>query len=311
MNKNNSIRIATRKSRLALWQANWIKTALEKVYPHLSIILCPISTTGDEKADLPLTKIGGKSVFVKTLQTALLNNEADIAVHCVKDMSVHATPGLTIAAICEREDPRDAFLSHQAETLELLKPNAIIGTGSPRRTALIKSIRPDCEIHLLRGNVDTRIAKLNAHEYDAIVLAAAGLHRLGLSAQIQSYLLPSTFVPAIGQGALAIECRSDDAENQDRVAFLHDEITAHCIAAEKAVNQVLHGDCYTPVGAHATVLENQLLLSAVIGSLDGSTILRSEMSGLLTSAEKLGHDVARDLLNQGASEFINKENAHA
>ena len=302
--KNNTIRIATRKSQLALWQANWVKERLLAQHPNLNVVLHTMLATGDQHLDIPLTDIGGKSVFVKNLQQALLNDEADIAVHCVKDMSVHPTARLMLSAICERADPRDVFVSNTATTLFDLPPNPIIGTASPRRASLILSLRKDANIRLLRGNVNTRLQKLDHKEYDAIILAAAGLHRLGLSQRIRSYLPPDTFVPAIGQGALAIECREDDVKTQTVTQFLNHPSTAVCISAEKAVNQTLNGDCHTPIGAYATVVHDQIHLRAVVGGSDGQNILRTEAIGAIKDANQLGFNAAKDLLDQGAKALI-------
>lgn len=301
---NRHIRIATRKSKLALWQANFVKSALEKRYPELTVTLVEMITEGDRQQNVALTNIGGKSVFVKALQQALLNNEADIAVHSIKDMSVHDEKGLILGAICERADPRDAFISNRYTTIESLPHDAIIGTSSPRRTSLIKSILPNARIELLRGNVDTRLLKLDAGTYDAIILAAAGLHRLNLSARIQSYFPETFFTPAIGQGAIGIECRENNHYIRELLLFLHHAQTAHCVIAERTVNQWLGGDCHTAIGAHAKIIDNKLILSAVVGSLDGKTILRAQVSGDFSDAIKYGEIVAKDLLSQGAAAYI-------
>lgn len=299
-----TIRIATRKSKLALWQAHFIKCALEKKYPTITVSLVEIITEGDQQQTVPLTKIGGKSVFVKALQTALLNNEADIAVHCMKDMSVHKTDELILGAICERADPRDAFVSNNFMTLESLPQKSIVGTSSPRRASLIQSRRSDLKIALLRGNIDTRLAKLAAKQYDAIILAAAGLHRLNLTACIQSYFDVDFFTPAIGQGALGLECRENDTVMHDMLQFLNHTDTAQCIIAERTVNQLLGGDCHAAIGAHAHINQNRIHLSAMVGSMDGSTILRAETHGAFDDAQLCGEIVAQDLLHQGAKQFI-------
>lgn len=298
------IRIATRKSKLALWQANFVKSALEKNYPELTVSLFEMVTEGDKQQNVALTQIGGKSVFVKALQNALLNNEADIAVHSIKDMSVHPAENLILAAICERADPRDAFLSNEYMAIGSLPKKAIVGTSSPRRASLIKSLRPDLHIELLRGNVDTRLAKLDAKNYDAIILAAAGLHRLDLTARIQSYLSPDFFTPAIGQGAIGIECREDNVFVRELVHFLNHPETAHAIFAERSVNQLLGGDCHTAIGAYARINQDKIHLSAMVGSIDGKIILRAETHGNFNDAIKCGENVANDLLSQGAARLI-------
>ena len=299
-----NIRIATRKSKLALWQANFVKSALEKQFPDLTVSLVEIVTEGDKQQNVPLTNIGGKALFVKALQQAILNDKADIAVHCIKDMSVHETAGLLLGAILERADARDAFVSTQFTTLSSLPHHAVVGTSSPRRTSLLRALRPDLKLTLLRGNVDTRLAKLNANEYDAIILAAAGLHRLGLADTIQSYFEVDFFTPAIGQGAIGIECREDAPEIQDRLRFLNHANTAQCVMAERTVNRLLGGDCHTAVGAYAQIHQNKIHLSAMVGSIDGKIILRAETHGDIDDAVLCGERVAKDLLTQGAEKFI-------
>ncbi|OGT44948.1 MAG: hydroxymethylbilane synthase [Gammaproteobacteria bacterium RIFCSPHIGHO2_12_FULL_38_11] len=300
----NHIRIATRKSKLALWQANFVKSALEKKHPGLIVSLIEIMTEGDKQPTIPLAQMGGKSVFVKALQNALLNNEADIAVHSIKDMSVYPTDNLILAAVCERADPRDAFISNDFMAIESLPRHAIVGTSSPRRTCLIKSLRPDIKIELLRGNVDTRLAKLDARNYDAIILAAAGLHRLDLTSRIQSYFSCDFFTPAIGQGAIGVECREDDIVMRDLLLFLNHADTAHSIVAERRVNQIVGGDCHTVIGAHAHINQDQIYLSAMVGSMDGKIILRAKAHCDLHGAIRCGENVAKDLLNQGAAQLI-------
>lgn len=298
------LRIITRKSKLALWQAHFVKTALEKKYPECRIELIGMTTEGDQQQTISLAQIGGKANFVKALQKALLNNEADLAVHSIKDMSAHHTPHLTLAAICERADPRDAFLSHHFETIDALPKNAVVGTASPRRACFIKSLRPDVQIKLLRGNIDTRLAKLDAGEYDAIILAAAGVTRLGLSHRIRAYLPENVFTPAIGQGAIGIECREDDFKIRELLRCLHHDNTAYCVIAERAVNQILNGDCHTAIGAHAKIMQDKINLSAMVGDENGSVILRANATDLINNAEKAGEKVADDLLSQGAGKLI-------
>jgi len=300
------LRIATRKSKLALWQANFVKNAIEKKYPECKVSLIEIVTEGDRQQSIPLTHIGGKSVFVKALQQALLNNEADIAVHSMKDMSVYQAQGLMIAAVLERADPRDAFLSEKYSDIAVLPEGAIVGTASPRRSCLLKSIRPDLEIKLLRGNVDTRLAKLARGEYDAIVLAAAGLDRLSLSSHIRSHLSEEFFTPAIAQGAIAIECRSEDNFSHDSLRFLNDEKTYACVSAERAVNEIIGGDCHTAIGAYAKIIDNHLTLNAMIGSENGKTILRASVESNVGDAKIVGAQAAHILLEKGAAQFIKK-----
>ncbi len=301
--QKNQLKIATRKSKLALWQANFVKSELEKKYPDLEIKLVEISTEGDLNQTDSFEKINGKSIFVKALQEALLNNQADIAVHSIKDMSVFPVDSLLLGAICQREDARDAFISEKYHDLNDLPSHAIVGSSSPRRTALLKSLRPDIHIKLLRGNVDTRILKLKSGEYDAIILAAAGLKRLNLTDNIKSYFSSEIFTAAIGQGAIGIECRHNDLKARELIRFLNHAESEYCVTAERAVNQILGGNCYTPIGAHAQILNNKILLRAMVASLDGKIILRSCVSGEINQAEKLGEYAANELLNQGAKKL--------
>ncbi len=299
-----TLRIATRKSPMALWQAHFIKANIQRIYPDLSIQLIELVTQGDKDLSTALVNLGGKSLFVKELQQALLNDQADIAVHCIKDMSVHAVPGLKLAAVCQRSDPRDALISHQKITLRELPHGAVVGTASPRRQSLLLAMRPDLTIKLLRGNVNTRLQKLDAKNYDAIVLAAAGLERLSLAQRIHERFDPNTFIPAIGQGALGIECRANDTATLQKIAFLHHSPTAACIDAERAVNQTLGGDCHTPIGAYAQINDGELRLKAVVGSMDGKTLLRAEANRQIEQAAELGIAVAEELIAQGAKKLL-------
>ncbi len=296
----NLIRIATRRSKLALWQAEHVKHLLLKHYPHLTIELVDMTTRGDTEQTQALSDIGGKSLFVKELQQALLDDTADMAVHSLKDLSVYEHPDLVIAAILKRAEAADVVCSNTCSSLDALAAGSIIGTSSPRRHALIKHLYPQLEIHLLRGNVDTRIKQLDAGQYDAVILAAAGLIRLGLSARIQSYLPKAIFVPAIGQGAIAIECLKTQDELHTLLAPLHNEATARCVRAERAVNKKLNGDCFTPIGAYAELIDGDLYLNAFVSSKDGRVILRAQQHGLSTEPEALGLRVAEELLAQGA-----------
>lgn len=306
MTQIKTIRIATRKSKLALWQAHYVKSAIEKQHPDIHVSFVEMTTEGDQNQQVALTKIGGKSLFVKSLQNALLHHDADIAVHSIKDMSVQETNGLTLAAICERADPRDAFLSNDYADLLSLPQNAVVGTASPRRESLMKSLRPDISITLLRGNVDTRLAKLQNKEYDAIVLAAAGLHRLQLTHHIRSYFAEDFFTPAIGQGAIGIECREADQALQTLLQSLNHADTARCVTTERAVNKILGGDCHTPIGAHAIIHDGVMQLNAMIASLDGKQIYRAHATAALNDASEiaLGTRVAQDLLAQGAKDLL-------
>jgi len=303
----NILRIATRQSPLAVWQAEFVKQQLVALHPHLQIELIKISTQGDNNQTQALAAIGGKSLFVKELQKALLAHEADIAVHSIKDMSVHDHPQLTLAAILKRANASDAFVSNHAQTMNELKHDAIIGTASPRRQALITSLYPSFTIKLLRGNVNTRLSKLDQGDYDAIILAAAGLERLGLANRISSCLPQDIFIPAIGQGALGIECRAQDTDVLNLIAKLHHESTAICVDAERIVNRQLGGSCFTPIGAHATIDNGILNLQAFVGSLDGQRLLRSHQQGPVSDAKNIGLAIANDLIQQGALTLINHD----
>jgi len=295
------LRLATRRSPLALWQARYVKQQLQIHHPELSIELVEFVTAGDKRTDVELTQLGGKSLFVKELQTALLQQTADIAVHSVKDMSVTPCPGLILSAVCQREDPRDVLVAARVSRWQDLAKGAIIGTASPRRQCQLQALRPDLVIKPLRGNVGARLRKLDQGDFDAIVLAGAGLKRLGLEQRISQYLAVEEFLPAIGQGALGIECRSDDVKTQAVIACLDDIITHRCIAAERAVNFRLGGDCYTPIGAYAQIHQSQLTLSALIGSIDGSRLLKETACGEAADAEQIGTVVAEKLLSRGAA----------
>ena len=300
----HQIRIATRKSRLALWQAEHVQQRLEAQHQDIKIELVPLVTQGDREQHLALTEMGGKSLFVKELQRALLEHAADIAVHSIKDLSVHPQPGLTLGAICKREDPRDVFISTRYNSLNEMPAKSIIGTASPRRQSIVLSQLPHCDVKLLRGNVDTRLEKLAKGEYDAIILAAAGIKRLDKQDSIQEYLDPEIFVPAIGQGAIGIECREDDLITQELVNALDDVTTHLCVTAERTVNRVLGGDCHTPIGAYAKEANDTIYLTGVVGSLDGTHIIQSHTQGPADEAVRLGQRLADDLLAKGANDLL-------
>lgn len=300
----NLVRIATRKSALALWQANFVKAELEAAHPGLQVELVPMSTQGDKILDTPLAKIGGKGLFVKELETAMLEGRADIAVHSMKDVPVDFPEGLMLHTICQREDPRDAFVSNSYQQLADLPQGAVVGTSSLRRQCQIKAMRPDLQIKDLRGNVNTRLAKLDAGEFDAIILASAGLIRLGFETRIASFLEVSTSLPANGQGAVGIECRSDDLVVQQLLAPLEHQETRICVLAERAMNRKLQGGCQVPIGAFAVLQQNELWLRGLVGQLDGSEILRSEIKGEATQAEQLGTQLAEQLLALGADRIL-------
>ncbi len=298
------VRIATRKSALALWQAEYVKARLEFFHPGLVVELVPMSTQGDKILDTPLAKIGGKGLFVKELETAMLEDRADIAVHSMKDVPVEFPQGLMLSTICEREDPRDAFVSNQYQSLSQLPYGAVVGTSSLRRQCQIKALRPDLQIRDLRGNVNTRLAKLDAGEFDAIILAAAGLIRLGFQSRIATYLPVTQSLPANGQGAVGIECRSDDLAIRALLAPLEHPPTRLAVLAERAMNRALQGGCQVPIGAFAEIDGDAMYLRGLVGQLDGQHILQAEVRGAAADAEVLGQQLAELLLAQGAGEIL-------
>ncbi len=298
------VRIATRKSALALWQAEYVKARLEFFHPGLVVELVPMSTQGDKILDTPLAKIGGKGLFVKELETAMLEDRADIAVHSMKDVPVEFPQGLMLSTICEREDPRDAFVSNQYQSLSQLPYGAVVGTSSLRRQCQIKALRPDLQIRDLRGNVNTRLAKLDAGEFDAIILAAAGLIRLGFQSRIATYLPVTQSLPANGQGAVGIECRSDDLAIRALLAPLEHPPTRLAVLAERAMNRALQGGCQVPIGAFAEIDGDAMYLRGLVGQLDGQNILQAEVRGAAADAEVLGQQLAELLLAQGAGEIL-------
>ena len=299
-----TLKIATRQSPLALWQANYVKDRLQQLYPDLTIELVPMVTKGDVILDSPLAKIGGKGLFVKELENALLNKEADIAVHSMKDVPMQFPEGLGLAVICQREDPRDAFVSHSYRTFAELPQGAVVGTSSLRRQCQLKALRPDLDIRSLRGNVGTRLSKLDNGDYDAIILASAGLIRLGLAARIASFIDVEQSLPAAGQGAVGIECRSDDVQVHALLAPLADAETTYCVRAERAMNNHLQGGCQVPIGGYAVLQQGQLYLRALVGDIDGSRIIRAEGKSAVENAEVLGVQIAEQLLAQGADKIL-------
>ncbi len=298
------IRIATRKSALALWQAEYVKARLEQAHPGLTVSLVPMVSRGDKLLDAPLAKIGGKGLFVKELETALLENEADIAVHSMKDVPMDFPEGLGLYCICEREDPRDAFVSNTYDSLDALPAGSVVGTSSLRRQAQLLARRPDLKIQFLRGNVNTRLAKLDAGEYDAIILAAAGLIRLGFEDRIRSSISAEDSLPAGGQGAVGIECRSVDSDVHALLAPLHHRETALRVTAERALNKHLNGGCQVPIACYALLEDGQLWLRGLVGQPDGGLLLRAEERAASSEAEALGVRVAEALLAQGADAIL-------
>ncbi|HAN53218.1 hydroxymethylbilane synthase [Stutzerimonas stutzeri] len=301
---SREIRIATRKSALALWQAEYVKARLEASHPGLKVSLVPMVSRGDKLLDAPLAKIGGKGLFVKELETALLENEADIAVHSMKDVPMEFPEGLGLYCICEREDPRDAFVSNRFDSLDALPPGSVVGTSSLRRQAQLLARRPDLKIQFLRGNVNTRLAKLDAGEYDAIILAAAGLIRLGFGERIRSSIGVDESLPAGGQGAVGIECRTGDSEVHALLSCLNHAPTATRVVAERALNKRLNGGCQVPIACYAVLEGEQLWLRGLVGQPDGTLLLRAEGRAPAAEAEVLGVQVAEELLGQGAEQIL-------
>ncbi len=301
---SREIRIATRKSALALWQAEYVKARLEAAHPGLVVSLVPMVSRGDKLLDSPLSKIGGKGLFVKELETALLENEADIAVHSMKDVPMDFPEGLGLYCICEREDPRDAFVSNTYESIAALPQGAVVGTSSLRRQTQLLAMRPDLQIRFLRGNVNTRLAKLDAGEYDAIILAAAGLIRLGFADRIRSSISVIDSLPAGGQGAVGIECRSADSHIHVLLAALHHHETALRVTAERALNKTLNGGCQVPIACYAELQGEHIWLRGLVGQPDGGLLLRAEATGTVKDPNALGVSVAQDLLQQGAAAIL-------
>jgi hydroxymethylbilane synthase len=298
------IRIATRKSALAMWQAHYVKNALEVAHPQLSVLLVPMTTKGDIILDTPLAKVGGKGLFIKELEIAMQNGEADIAVHSMKDVPVEFPEGFGLHAICERENPYDAFVSNQYGHFDELPQGAVVGTSSLRRQCQIKHIRPDIQIKDLRGNVNTRLAKLDAGQYDGIILASAGLIRLDMFERIRHSITSDLSLPAVGQGAVGIECRNDDLELIGLLSPLNHEETKIRVIAERALNAKLQGGCQVPIGSFAELHGDQIRLQGLVGSISGKGLIKADASGSINAPEKLGIEVANKLLSLGAAEFL-------
>jgi len=302
----NKIVIATRESQLALWQANNVKASLEALYPEINVELLGMTTKGDQILDSPLSKIGGKGLFVKELEKALLDGEADIAVHSMKDVPMEFPEGLGLSVICEREDPTDAFVSNTYNSIEELPQGAVVGTSSLRRSCQLQMHRPDLVIKNLRGNVNTRLRKLDEGEYDAIILATAGLVRLEMADRIKTRISDTFSLPAGGQGAMGIECRSDDAELIKLLAPLQHQETAYRVIAERAVNKRLNGGCQAPIACFALLEGDELFIRGLVGSTDGKRMVRGEIRGDKANAEALGIQLAEQLLADGAQALLDE-----
>ena len=296
--------IATRKSQLALWQAKHIQSLLHAKNPLLDIELLPMTTEGDEKLDVSLSKIGGKGLFIKSLEQAILRKEAHIAVHSVKDIPAHLPEDFVIGAICTREDVRDALVSTHYSSLDTLPLGAKVGTSSLRRQVQLKLLRPDLQFINLRGNVLTRLKRLDEGQYDAIVLASAGLKRLGLADRITQYLPIEQVLPACGQGALGIECRKEDVFSLNLIKQLHEKEVGRCVIAERAMNAELEGSCQVPIAAHAYYINDELFIEGRVGCLLPCRQLSAHALGRPEDAQQLGAKVAKELIAKGARELI-------
>lgn len=298
------LRIVTRKSPLAMWQAEHVAARLREAHPGLEVVIEGVMTSADRFLDRPLSAAGGKGLFVKELEHALLAGHADIAVHSVKDVPVSLPPGLAMPVVLKREDPRDVFVSPAAGGLEDLPPGARVGTSSLRRRCQLLYRRPDLMVLDIRGNVGTRLGKLDAGDFDALVLAAAGVLRLGLAERIREFLPTDVMLPAIGQGALGIECREDDAATRELIAPLRHEDTYRCVLAERALSRRMYGDCHVPIAGHAMIRDGELTLDALVGRLDGSELVRRTSAGPATDAEALGDALGREILDAGGDAIL-------
>ena len=296
--------IASRESALAMWQAEHIRDRLRALYPQTEVSILGMTTQGDQILDVTLSKIGGKGLFVKELETALENGSADIAVHSLKDVPMNLPDGFMLPCIGEREDPRDAFVSNHHANLEALPAGSVVGTSSLRRESQLRARFPHLKIEPLRGNVQTRLRKLDEGKYAAIILAAAGLKRLGLGDRIRAIISSESSLPAVGQGALGIECRSDRADLVGVLAPLHHADTAACVLAERAMSRKLGGSCQVPLGGFAEVVGGKLRMRGFVATPDGSRLLRAEQTGSINDPEALGNAVAQALLAQGAGEIL-------
>ena len=296
--------IATRESQLALWQAHYIRDRLEALHPGLTVELLGMTTQGDQILDSPLSRIGGKGLFVKELEQAILEGRAHLAVHSLKDVPMDLPDGFELVAIGKREDPRDAFVSNHYKSLAELPPGARVGTSSLRRQAQLRARHPGLVVDTLRGNVNTRLRKLDEGQYAAIILAAAGLKRLGFGKRIAASLSPAESLPAVGQGALGIEIRSGQPEVAKLLAPLNDPITAACVRAERAMSRMLQGGCQAPIGGYCVEQDGRLHLRGFVADLDGVRFYRAEAEGAMADPEALGHQVAEALIGQGADRLL-------
>jgi len=296
--------IATRESRLALWQAEHVRDRLKALYPDCVVELLGMTTRGDQILDRPLAKVGGKGLFVKELETALLNGSADIAVHSMKDVPMNMEPEFSLVCISDRENPLDAFVSNKFSTIEDLPPGGVVGTSSLRRESQLRARFPYLAVASLRGNLDTRLRKLDSGEYDAIILAAAGLTRLGLGSRIRAVMSSELSLPAAGQGALGIEALASRPEVAEWMAPLNDAMSSACVRAERAVSRALAGSCEVPLGAFGEIRDGQLRLRGFVALPDGTRMASATLTGAPEDAEKLGNELAEELRRQGADEIL-------
>ena len=296
--------IASRESALALWQAEFIKRWLIELYPQSEISILGMTTRGDQILNISLSKIGGKGLFIKELEQAMAEGRADIAVHSMKDLPMNMPPGFALAAIAEREDPRDAFVSNHYKSLDALPAGSVVGTSSLRRESQLRARFPYLQVQPLRGNVQTRLRKLDEGQYAAIILAAAGLKRLGLADRITTVLSPELSLPAVGQGALGIECLSERADLIELMKPLHHIKTGQCVESERAMSRELGGSCQVPLGGFAEIIEGKLVLRGFVASPDGSRILSAQLNGDPTAGKTMGIHLAKDLKAQGADEIL-------
>ncbi|MGV6817108.1 MAG: hydroxymethylbilane synthase [Thiotrichales bacterium] len=298
------LKIATRKSPLALWQAEFVRSQLLAANPELEVELVKMTTQGDKILDTPLAKIGGKGLFVKELEQGMMAGDADIAVHSMKDVPMDLPEGFALPVICERESPYDAFVSNRYSHIDELPQGARVGTSSLRRSSQILNYRRDLEILSLRGNVQTRLGKLDDGEFDAIILASAGLIRLEMESRIRYQIPPEIMLPAVGQGAVGIECRADDEQTRELISSLNHSETSQRVRAERAFNHRLEGGCQVPIGAFALLEENDIWIRGLVASLDGSEIISGERRGPIAQGEALGIELAEELLEQGADQIL-------
>ncbi len=298
------VRIATRKSPLAMWQAEYVKQQLNTIHDGLEVELVPMVTKGDIILDSPLAKVGGKGLFIKELEIAMQEGRADIAVHSMKDVPMVFPSGFGLHAICEREDPTDAFVSNHYQSIDQLPLGAVVGTSSLRRQCQLKAHRPDVVVNDLRGNVNTRLRKLDEGQYDAIILASAGLLRLNMAERIRTHIDTSLLLPAVGQGAVGIECRNDDLQLIELLAPLTHLPTLQRVSAERAMNNALNGGCQVPIAGFAEINDGQLCLKGLVGSTNGDTIITAIESGDVSDAAAIGQSVAAQLIAQGASRLL-------